>query len=78
MQSYGPPKSWESKLWEFRDSHLEVVGQNTIWMWALWKSTKCTRKGEGGDFPQVWAVVSLVNPNLPLVHPSTKNVQTTH
>jgi hypothetical protein len=25
-------------------------------------------KGEGGDFPQVWAVVSLVNPSLPVVN----------
>jgi hypothetical protein len=31
-------------------------------------------KGEGGGFPQVWAVVSLVNLNLPVVCPSTKNV----
>jgi hypothetical protein len=28
-------------------------------------------KGEGGGFPQVWAVVS---PNLPVVHPSNKIV----
>ncbi len=24
-------------------------------------------KGEGGGFPQVWAVMSLVNPSLPMV-----------
>jgi hypothetical protein len=35
-------------------------------------------KGEGDDFPQVRAVVSLVNPSLPMAHPSTKNVQTMH
>jgi hypothetical protein len=29
--------------------------------------------GEGGGFPQVWAVVSLVNPELPVVCPSTKS-----
>ncbi len=28
--------------------------------------------GEGGDFPQVWAVVSLVSPELLVVCPSTK------
>jgi hypothetical protein len=35
-------------------------------------------KGEGGDFPQVRAVVSLVSPSLPMACPSTKNVQTMH
>jgi len=28
--------------------------------------------GEGGDFPQVWTVVSLVSPRLPAACPSTK------
>jgi len=28
--------------------------------------------GEGGGFPQVWAVVNLVNPRLPVACPSTK------
>jgi hypothetical protein len=35
-------------------------------------------KGEGGGFPQVWAVVSLVNSCLPVVHPCTKSAQITH
>jgi hypothetical protein len=35
-------------------------------------------KGEGGGFPQVWDVVSLVSPRLTAVHPSTKNAQTMH
>jgi hypothetical protein len=35
-------------------------------------------KGEGGGFPQVWAVVSLVSPSLPVVRPSTKSAQITH
>jgi hypothetical protein len=29
-------------------------------------------KGEGGGFPQVWAVVSLVSPRLLMAHPSTQ------
>jgi hypothetical protein len=33
-------------------------------------------KGEGGGFPQVQAVVSLISPSLLMVHFSTKNVQT--
>jgi hypothetical protein len=30
--------------------------------------------GEGGGFPQIWAVVSLVSPNLPVACISTKSV----
>ncbi len=30
--------------------------------------------GEGGGFPRVWAVVSLVNPELFVACPSTKGV----
>ncbi len=29
-------------------------------MWASWLATKYTIRGEGGGFPQVWAVVSLM------------------
>jgi len=29
--------------------------------------------GEGGGFPRVWAVVSLVSLGLPMVCPSTKS-----
>jgi hypothetical protein len=46
MQSYGPLKSQESKLWEFRDSHLGFLGQNAIWMWVSWRGTKYTLKGK--------------------------------
>jgi hypothetical protein len=35
-------------------------------------------KGEGGGFPQVWALVSLVNPSLPTIRFSTKSVLTMH
>jgi hypothetical protein len=35
-------------------------------------------KGQGDGFPQVWAMLSLVSPSLPVVHPSTKNVSTMH
>jgi hypothetical protein len=35
-------------------------------------------KGEGDGFPQVQAVVSLVNSSLPMVCPSTKSVPTMH
>jgi len=32
--------------------------------------------GEGGGFPQVWAVVSLVSPKSPVACPNTKGVAT--
>jgi hypothetical protein len=35
-------------------------------------------KGEGGGFPQVQAVVSLMNLYLPVVHLCTKSAQTMH
>jgi hypothetical protein len=34
--------------------------------------------GEGGGFPQNWAVVSLVSPRLLVARPSTKSAQTMH
>jgi len=45
-QCYEPPKSRESQLWEFRDSHFGVPKQNAIWMWALWRGTKYTIRGK--------------------------------
>jgi hypothetical protein len=35
-------------------------------------------KGEGGDFPQVRGVVSLVSPSLPVARLSTKSAPTMH
>jgi len=35
-------------------------------------------KGEGGGFPQVWVVVSLMSPSLPMTRPSTKSVIAMH
>jgi hypothetical protein len=73
-QSYGPPKLQESQLWEFHDSHL-VPRQNDIWVLVPWPSIEYTIKGEGGGFPQVWALVSLVSSCLPVVHSCTKVLQ---
>jgi len=35
---------------------------------------------QGGRWwlPQVWAAVSLVSPNVPVAHPSTKSATTMH
>jgi len=45
-QNYGPPKSQESQLWEFWDSHLGVEGQNDIWALVPWLGTKYTIRGK--------------------------------
>jgi hypothetical protein len=50
-------------------SHLDV---------GLMERHKVYYKGEGGDFPQVRAMVSLVSLSLPVARPSTKSVQTMH
>ncbi len=39
---------------------------------------KVYHKGEGGDFPQIRAVVSLVSPSSPEARPNTKSVTDVH
>jgi hypothetical protein len=43
---FTPPKLRKSQLWEFRYSHLGVLGQKVIWMWPPWRGTKYTIKGK--------------------------------
>ncbi len=50
-------------------SHLDV---------APMESCKVYYKGEGGGFPQVWAVVSLLIPKLLVARLSTKSAPTMH
>ncbi len=50
-------------------NHLDV---------GLVKRHRVYYKGEGGGFPQVWAVVNLVSPNLLVAHPSTKSALIMH
>jgi hypothetical protein len=45
---------------------------------SLVKKHKVYYKGEGGGFPQVRTMTSLVSPNLLVARPSTKSVQTKH
>ncbi len=59
-QSYGAPKSSESSLAQFRDSDLRVMGEKNHFDVSFVASHIVYYKGEGGDFPQVWAVMSLV------------------
>jgi hypothetical protein len=45
---------------------------------TLMERHKVYYKGEGGGFPQVRAVVSLVSPSLHVARPSTKSAPTMH
>ncbi len=65
LQSYGSLscENFEKKC------HLDV---------GLVERHRVYYKGKGGGFPQVQAVVSLMNLNLPMAHPNTKSVTTMH
>jgi hypothetical protein len=45
---------------------------------GLMERRKIYYKGEGGGFPQVWAVMNLVSLKLPVVFRSTKSAQIMH
>ncbi len=77
-QSYGAPNLRESQLWEFRDSHLGVVGQKCHLNVAPVETRKIYCKGEGGGFPQFRTMVNLVSLSLPIACPSTKSARTMH
>jgi len=64
-QSYGVPKLWESQPTRFRDSHQGVPGEKSHLDVSSVASHKVYYKGEGGGFPQVRAMVSLVCPCCP-------------
>jgi hypothetical protein len=65
LQSYGAPKSQEPQLGRFRDSHLGVMGQKNHLDVGPVERCIIYYKGEGGGFPQVQAMVSLVCPCCP-------------
>jgi hypothetical protein len=72
LQNRGSPNSGNSGIplgCPGTKSHLVVglVGRHKVYY-----------KGEGGGFPQVQAMVNLVSPNLPMVHPSTKSAPIMH
>jgi len=64
-QSYGAPKLRESRLAGFRDSHLGVPEEKNHLDVGPVERSRIYYKGEGGGFPQVRAVVSLVCPCCP-------------
>jgi hypothetical protein len=48
-QSCGSP-------WEFRNSHLGVLGQNDIWVLVPWLGTKYTIRGKVVASPKLWSL----------------------
>jgi hypothetical protein len=64
-QSYGAPKLRESQLARFRDSHSKVPGEKNHLDVGPVERCRVYYKGEGGGFPQVRAVVSLMCPCCP-------------
>jgi hypothetical protein len=75
LQSYAASKSRESWLAQFRDSHSGVPGQIGHFDVGPVERCKVYYKGEGGGFPQVRAVVSLVCPCFPWLVPAPKVLQ---
>jgi hypothetical protein len=61
-QSYGASKMQESQLVWFRDSHLGPLGEKNHLDVGSMASHRIYYKAEGGGFPQVRAVVSLMCP----------------
>jgi len=57
---------------------LGVSGEKCHLDVGLMERHKVFYKGEGDSFPQVQAVMTLVNPSLLVVHPSTKSAPTMH
>jgi len=79
-QSYGAPKSRESQLAGFRDSHSGVTGKKSHLDVSSVASHRVYYKREGGGFPQVRAVVSLVCPCCPwlILTPKVLQLCTNH
>jgi hypothetical protein len=73
FQSHGSP-SWHN----FGTPTRESRERKAIWMWASWRGAEY--KGEGGGFPQVRAVVSLVCPCCPwlVLAPKVLQLRTNH
>jgi hypothetical protein len=77
-----------TKLWGPKVGGIPILGISRLPFGSL--GTKCHLdvgfmerhivyyKGEGGGFPQVRAVVSLVSPSLLVARPNTKSAQTMH
>jgi len=77
-------RSLHKKLWGPKVARIPTLGISRL------PGTKCHLdvglvekqivfyKGEGGGFPQVQAMVSLVSPSLSMARPNTKSAPTLH
>jgi len=65
----GPQSARVPSLGSLTKCHLDV---------GLVERHRVYYKGEGGGFPQVRAMMSLVNPSLPVACPNTKNAPIMH
>jgi len=79
-QSYGVPKLWESHLAQFWDSHSGVSGEKNHLDVGSMASHRVYYKGEGGGFPRLRAVVSLMCPCCPwlILAPKVLQLCTNH
>jgi len=81
-------KGLHGKLWAPKATEVLAVGISGLPLGSLgtkWHlgagpvaRHKVYYKGEGGGFPQVRAMMSVVSPSLSVAHPSTKNVPAMH
>jgi hypothetical protein len=81
-------KGVHTKLWASKVAWIPILGilglplgsPGTKWHLVVGLVTKhkVYYKGEGGGFPQVQTMVSLVNLCLPVAHPCTKSAPTVH
>jgi hypothetical protein len=69
------PQSGESPNWDSFETPLGSPGTKSHLDAGAVKRRREYYMGEGGGFPQVWVVVSLVSPELPMACPSTKLLQ---
>jgi hypothetical protein len=77
-KSYKHPKWRKSQIWEFQDSKLGSLKKK----WHLGAAPMASHneyyKGESGGFPQIWAMVNLMNPCMPMIRLCTESASTMH
>jgi hypothetical protein len=79
-------KGLHAKLWDSKVARVPILGLplgSPGTKWHLGAASLVAMhiiyyKGEGGGFPQIWAVVNLVSPCLPMVNSCTKSAPAIH
>ncbi len=77
-RSYVLTKLWKSRLLEFQDSHLGVLGQISHLDVVPVERRRVYYKGEGGGFPPSLGRGESCVSGLPVARPSTKSAPTMH